>query len=130
MANPKSEEILSEMISFSVETIKLCQKLPLPPSVTHQITKSITSIGANYSEAQNASSKKDFINKIYIAKKEASETKYWLRIILGLVGSSEDLSRLTQTAQRYLMMLQKIINVTRSPSSQQQIANSQLMDNS
>jgi len=46
-----------------------------------QIVRSATSIGANYHEANGASSGKDFKNKIYICKKEAKETKYWLQII-------------------------------------------------
>lgn len=46
-----------------------------------QLTRSGTSIGANYCEANGASSKKDFRNKIHICKKEAQETKHWLRMI-------------------------------------------------
>ena len=47
----------------------------------NQIVKSGTSIGANYMEANQASSKKDFKNKIRICQKEANETKHWLRMI-------------------------------------------------
>jgi four helix bundle protein len=46
-----------------------------------QLVRSATSIGANYSEANGASSRKDFTNKISICKKEAKETLYWLRLI-------------------------------------------------
>ena len=46
-----------------------------------QIVRSATSIGANYMEANQASSRKDFKNKIYICRKEANETKHWLRMI-------------------------------------------------
>ncbi len=46
-----------------------------------QLVKSATSIGANYCEARGASSRRDFKNKIYICKKEAKETKYWLQLI-------------------------------------------------
>ena len=46
-----------------------------------QIVRSSTSIGANYVEADGAESKKDFIHKISICKKEAKETKHWLRMI-------------------------------------------------
>ncbi len=38
-------------------------------------------MGANYTEANGASSKKDFKNKIFICKKESKETKYWLRML-------------------------------------------------
>ena len=49
--------------------------------LVNQIAKSATSIGANYMEANQASSKKDFRNKIGICRKEANETKYWVRMI-------------------------------------------------
>src|SRR3954469_16759854 len=45
-----------------------------------QLVCSGTSIGANYCEAEDAESKKDFRHKIGISRKEAGETKYWLRI--------------------------------------------------
>jgi four helix bundle protein len=112
MATEKSVQILEEMVQLSVDTIQLCQKLTLPRSVVDQITRSITSIGANFSEAQDASSKKDFINKIYIAKKEASETKYWLAIIEKL-SSSAEVQELSERVQKFVMMLQKIINTSK-----------------
>ncbi|OGG09083.1 four helix bundle protein [Candidatus Gottesmanbacteria bacterium RBG_16_43_7] len=69
---------------FSIRIVKLCKSL-LKDSVsiplTTQLIRAGTSIGANYAEANGASSKKDFINKIYLCKKESKETKYWLQII-------------------------------------------------
>lgn len=47
----------------------------------NQVVRSATSVGANYMEANQASSKKDFKNKIGICRKEANETKYWFRVI-------------------------------------------------
>jgi len=46
-----------------------------------QIVRSVTSIGANYVEAQAASSKKDFINFVHHSLKSANETKFWLAIL-------------------------------------------------
>lgn len=46
-----------------------------------QLIRSATSIGANYMEANEAASKRDFKNKISICKKESNETKHWLRMI-------------------------------------------------
>jgi four helix bundle protein len=46
-----------------------------------QLAKAGTSIGANVEEADGALTKKDFVNKIAIARKEAKETRYWLRLI-------------------------------------------------
>ena len=47
----------------------------------NQLVRSATSIGANYMEADGAESKKDFLHKIAICKKEAKETRHWLRMI-------------------------------------------------
>ena len=49
--------------------------------ISRQVKRSGTSIGANICEALYAASKKDFLNKMYIAYKELGETKYWLRVL-------------------------------------------------
>ena len=49
--------------------------------LSKQLLRSGTSIGANISEAQYASSRKDFLNKLYIALKESAETLYWLELL-------------------------------------------------
>ncbi|MFC1866677.1 four helix bundle protein [Thermodesulfobacteriota bacterium] len=69
---------------FAVRIIHLSTKLPNTSEgrvVRNQITKSGTSIGANYREANRARSKADFKNKIVICEKEASETQYWFEVI-------------------------------------------------
>lgn len=71
-------------IKFSGDTIGLCkivQKTSLLRPLADQLIRSATSIGANYCEANGASSRKDFKNKIHISKKEAQETRYWLKIL-------------------------------------------------
>jgi four helix bundle protein len=72
---------------FSVRMIRLAVTLPNTPEgrvIRGQITKSATSIGANYHEANRSRSKADFRNKIDICESEASETKYWIEIISDL----------------------------------------------
>ena len=49
--------------------------------MSKQVYRSGTSIGANIAESMNAQSKADFIAKLYIALKEATETKYWLELL-------------------------------------------------
>ena len=69
---------------FAIEIIKLSIKLPSTAEgnvLKNQITKSGTSLGANYREANRSRSKADFRNKIKICESEASETVYWLEII-------------------------------------------------
>jgi four helix bundle protein len=70
---------------FAVQIIRLSITLPNSPEgmvVRNQITKSGTSIGANYREANRSRSRADFNNKIKICESEASETQYWLEIII------------------------------------------------
>jgi four helix bundle protein len=77
--------ILEKSYNFALTIIKLVHLLPKETTnnvLGKQLVRSGTSIGANIEEAQSASSKKDFINKIIIAKKEARETKYWLRLLI------------------------------------------------
>jgi len=70
---------------FAVQIIRLSITLPNSPEgmvVRNQITKSGTSIGANYREANRSRSRADFKNKIKICESEASETQYWLEVII------------------------------------------------
>ena len=70
---------------FAVRIIRLLCMLPNTPEarvIRSQMTKSGTSVGANYREANRARSKADFKNKIKICESEASETQYWLEIIV------------------------------------------------
>lgn len=66
-----------EIIDFARSVNKDIVNMPL----IQQIVKSGTSVGANYCEADGAESKKDFKHKIRICKKEAKETKHWLRML-------------------------------------------------
>src|SRR3989338_8824256 len=69
---------------FSKEVISTCKKVKpsnINSSIINQLFRSATSVGANYCEANAASSKNDFRNKIYICRKEIQETKYWLELL-------------------------------------------------
>ena len=63
------------------EFIKLLPKTPANFEDAKQLIRSSGSIGANYIEANEALSKKDFIVRIKICRKEAKESRYWLRLI-------------------------------------------------
>ncbi len=78
------ENKLAEMsMKFSVDIINLAKHLKSNHEsiISNQIGRSGTSIGANIHEAQYAQGKKDFISKLEIALKEASETGYWLELL-------------------------------------------------
>ncbi len=70
-------------MEFSVDIINLVKFLKANHEsiISNQIGRSGTSIGANIHEAQYAQGKKDFISKLEIALKEASETGYWLELL-------------------------------------------------
>ena len=75
-------------IKFSEDLLNLCKTIKintLNENIVKQVLRSGTSVGANYNEANGAVSKTDFKSKIYICKKEAKETMYWLRLLAGMV---------------------------------------------
>ena len=80
-----SKELEKRTRKFAVNIIRLAVTLPNTPEakvVRNQLTKCGTSVGANYREANRSRSKADFKNKIAICETEASETQYWLEVIV------------------------------------------------
>ena len=76
--------ITHKSFRFAVRIVKLCKYLQAEKkeyTLTTQLLRSGTSIGANVSESQQAQSRADFISKLNIALKEASETEYWLQLL-------------------------------------------------
>jgi len=98
---------------FSENIIDLCnsiKKNPVNEVLVKQLVRSATSIGANYCEANQASSKKDFVNKIFICKKESNETKYWLRLLIKEnLNRKEELYRSSKEAHELTLIFSKII---------------------
>jgi four helix bundle protein len=79
----KENKLVDLSMEFAVEIINLVKVLKMRREtiISNQIGRSGTSIGANINEAQYAQGKKDFISKLEIALKEASETGYWLKLL-------------------------------------------------
>ena len=76
--------IEKKSFDFAIRIVKLYKFLCNEKNefvLSKQLLRSGTSIGANVAEAQQAQSKADFISKISIALKEATESKYWLRLL-------------------------------------------------
>ena len=103
---------------FAEKIIELCKKAPkntVTIPIISQLVRSGTSIGANYCEANGASSKRDFRNKIFICKKEAKETKYWLRMLAkAAVELKEECMVLWKEAQEYTLIFSKIASSTKT----------------
>ena len=76
--------IEEKSFQFAVRVVKLCRYLCDEKKefiLSKQLLRAGTSIGANIAESQQAQSRPDFISKLCIALKEASETNYWLRLL-------------------------------------------------
>lgn len=106
------------LFGFSVRTIKYLRTLPDNTEfkvIRYQLTKSSTSSGANYEEAQAGSSKADFNNKVRISLREMRESNYWLRIIKGVSEfEQEELSILIKESDELKNILGSIVQKTRS----------------
>jgi four helix bundle protein len=88
-----AKELEERTRQFAIRIIRLSSALPNTPegrATRTQMTKAGTSVGANYREANRARSKADFRNKIAICESEASETQYWLEVIVGMGWKSWD----------------------------------------
>ena len=106
-------DLETRTIKFSGDVLVFVRKIKrdvINNPLIGQLVRSATSIGANYCEANGASSRKDFKNKIYICKKECKETKYWLEIIARANTEHQEQCRiLWKEAQELTMIFSKII---------------------
>lgn len=104
------EERTTKFSKDIIAFLRQIKKDPITTPLISQLVRSATSIGANYCEANGASSRKDFKNKIYICKKECKETKYWLEIIADSVPETKlDCRKFWKEAQELTLIFSKII---------------------
>jgi len=111
--NNKAQELEERLAVFAERIILLCksiEKTELTRSIVVQLIRSATSIGANYLEANNACSRKDFKNKIFICKKESHETKYWLRLIKTSASDKTEVDDLMSECHQFNLIFQKIVS--------------------
>jgi four helix bundle protein len=104
---------------FGENIIKLCNSLPRTVVTTpliYQLVKCGTSVGANYAEADNAESTRDFRHKIGICKKEAKESRFFLRMMkTATPEKTSDIEILLQEAHELNLIMNTIFN--KSPVS-------------
>ncbi len=82
--NVKVYDLEERTAIFGEDVLKFAKNIPdnsINRPLINQIVRSATSIGANYMEVDGADSKKDFLHKISLCKKEAKETMHWLRML-------------------------------------------------
>ncbi len=104
-----STRIIEISFRFSLQILKLCRLLNEEKEyvLAKQLLRSGTSIGANIEEATAGQSRKDFLNKMSIASKEARETQYWLRLL-----NDSGISKIDFTP--YLNEIRSIVNILTS----------------
>ena len=115
----KSSPLVEQSVEFSVQIVNYCKWLSSQKNefvMSKQILKSGTSIGANIHEANFAVSKADFITKMQIALKEASETQYWLIILEKTGYLPEQFQQLTQNCNSLKCMLISTLNTVKNRS--------------
>lgn len=114
----KNYDLQERTAKFGENIILFCKTLErnvISSPLISQLIRSATSIGANYMEANSASSRKDFANKIFICKKETEETKHWLRMLSTCFPDRQDELRVFwKEAQELTMIFQKITNSLRA----------------
>ena len=93
MDNQKKFDIYDRVFKFAVRVAKMLKQLQKDTAIleySRQLIRSSGFIGANLAEADGALSKKDFINKMGIARREAQESHHWLRLISSVVSFDHD----------------------------------------
>jgi len=102
---------------FGKNMVEYLREIPLivvAKPLVSQCIRSATSLGANYCEANNASSKKDFKNKIFICRKETQETKYWIEMLAqACPQQKEKLRVLWKEAHELSLIFNKISSTLR-----------------
>ncbi len=105
-------DLEKRVLMFSKELLKYIKSIyitDINKNMVNQVIRSGTSIWANYCEANWASSKRDFTNKIYICKKESKETNYWLELLLGITSTSrEQLESIVKESHEIACIFNKI----------------------
>lgn len=103
------EERTASFAESVIDFVKSLKETSINRRIIVQVVGSAGSVGANYCEANEAESKKDFHHKISIAKKETKETKHWLRLLARVHPEhSETIKKLWREAHELLLIFSKI----------------------
>ncbi len=114
----KRYDLRERTARFGENIINLAKRIPensLSKPLISQLVRAGTSAGANYCEADDSSTRKDFIYKIGTCRRESKESKYWLRMILTAMPSLEnEIGPLLCEAQELNLIFSAIINKTQN----------------
>ena len=103
------EERTAQFGEAVIDFVKTVPVSPLTSRLISQLVGAATSVGANYCEADDAVSRKDFRHKISICKKEARETKFFIRMMVRAVPDCREQAKpLWQEAKELHLIFAKI----------------------
>lgn len=116
----KKYDLEERTAQFAEQIIDLVKTIPITAinnKIISQLVGSAGSVGANYCEATEGESKKDFIHKIGICKKETKESKHWLRLLArSNPERKEEIRKYWQEAQELLLIFSKISQSSKGKS--------------
>jgi four helix bundle protein len=119
MGGAMKRDLCERTFEFGVRIVKLCRECEknsdLGRTLSRQVLRSGTSVGANVEEGQGGQSRADFVSKYSIARKEARETHYWLRLLVAtdLIAKAK-LSPVIQECDELIAILTAIIKKTKN----------------
>lgn len=115
--NSKLYDLEERTLEFGKRIIRMCKAVPkntINNTLVNQVMRSGTSVGANYREANETETKKDFCFRMRICRKEAKETVYWLNLIIeSNPEMGERIKPLIQEAQELVKIFASIIEKSR-----------------
>lgn len=113
ISNNKQYDLEERTLEYGKRIIRLCKALSkdtINRRLSDQCLRSATSIGANYREANETETKKDFLFRMRISRKEAKETIYWLQLIIEANSELENkIQPLVIEAKELLKIIASIV---------------------
>ena len=113
MAKNKPHDLEERTLEFAKGIIRLCKKLSkdiINIKLIGQLVNASGSVGANYREANEALSKKDFIHRMRITRKECKESTYWLKLLEANPKSGKEIDDLVKESQELRNIFTSIID--------------------
>lgn len=115
--NQKQYNLGDRTAKFARETMDFIDNVPRSISnieIAKQLARSSGSVGANFIEAEEALSRKDFMMRIKISRKEAKESRYWLGLIQPNMQQTDDREKLIREATELMLIFGSIVQKNRS----------------
>jgi len=114
--NSKRYDLEDRTLLFAEKVISFINVLPKTLTnieISKQLVRAVGSVGANYIEANESLSKKDFVMRIKICRKETKETRYWLKLTSCIKGSENEKTILIQESTELMKIFGAILEKTK-----------------